>query len=486
MKKRLLIALAFLPAAFGAFTVTDRATFNRDRWLEDFEQLERAVEQSYANLNWSATEKQVDLETLHTRALADLQAAKSNGQARAALVTFLNGFKDNHLHIESGPPRPVAVLIDLWPAGGQPRIDFRMNGAEVCEALGFNSSKQFVRIDHPRLNEDKTAEFGAGTLTLANGRKLGVIRIPAFSQYDYGRSCERAWERFRSGRGGACDDDCQERFSIAAKHEVAGQLASDARRVARHTDGLVIDLTGNGGGTEWANYAAAALTRNALKPPPVAFVRGPHWTRRFDADIALLAGDSARPLPPRVRALVESNLALSRAMRDSARIRCDLSGIWTDRTAPACTNSVVLPRFATTSDRASVHGLASANLLLDDWSQLRQQQPFSGRIYIMVDEATASASEYFAAVLRDNNVATILGTKTMGVGCGYTNGGIDIRLPHSGLTVRTPDCARLRADGSNEFAGVTPDVTVDWGDSEASKGVALDKVLSARLSTREQ
>ncbi|MGQ0561469.1 MAG: hypothetical protein ACT443_06290, partial [Gemmatimonadota bacterium] len=67
----------------------------------------------------------------------------------------------------------------------------------------------------------------------------------------------------------------------------------------------------------------------------------------------------------------------------------------------------------------------------------------------------------------------------VGVGCGYTNGGIDIKLRNSGLVIRMPDCARLRADGSNEYEGVKPDVVVDWGSSKASKGEALVKALES-------
>jgi hypothetical protein len=46
----------------------------------------------------------------------------------------------------------------------------------------------------------------------------------------------------------------------------------------------------------------------------------------------------------------------------------------------------------------------------------------------------------------------------VGAGCGFTNGGIPTVLPRSGAHVRIPDCARLRADGTNAVAGVTPDV----------------------------
>jgi C-terminal processing protease CtpA/Prc len=97
---------------------------------------------------------------------------------------------------------------------------------------------------------------------------------------------------------------------------------------------------------------------------------------------------------------------------------------------------------------------------------------------VLVDRHTASASEYFAAVLRDNGAATIVGERTMGAGCGYTNGGIPVVLPHSGVRIRMPDCVRYRADGRSELEGVAPDVAVNW--SEGDRGeLAVEGVKQA-------
>ena len=55
-----------------------------------------------------------------------------------------------------------------------------------------------------------------------------------------------------------------------------------------------------------------------------------------------------------------------------------------------------------------------------------------------------------------------IGELTGGAGCGFTNTGIPTSLSNTGAVVRMPDCVRLRADGSNEVAGITPDVLVPW------------------------
>jgi hypothetical protein len=452
MKKKLIFALLAAPVLFGAFKVTDRVTFDQTQWVADFEQLKDEIENNYANLKWAGPAKHVDLAALNETTLAALQNAKSNSQARAALAEFIEGFKDNHFHIESGPPRPVAAVMNLWPESGQPRLNYRMKAGEVCEAFGFNQKKLFIQIDHPGLTESKTTEFAAGVLTLEDGRKFGFIRIPKFQQNDYGASCERAWQTFSTGRSGTCDQACQDEFYQVAKTEVAAQLAREANEIAKEaTDGLIIDLTGNGGGTEWADDAAAALTPINLARPAGAFVRGEHWARQFQSDIESFKKEKR-----------DADLAIARSLQDSARATCDLSKIWTDgQRAATCWNVATLTPYSE-----------------NHFAELKQPNPYAGKLYILVDQATASASEQFTAILQDNKAATVIGSATMGVGCGYTNGGIDIKLRNSGLAIRMPDCARMRADGSNEYEGVRPDIVVDWGASESSKGMALEKALS--------
>ena len=54
----------------------------------------------------------------------------------------------------------------------------------------------------------------------------------------------------------------------------------------------------------------------------------------------------------------------------------------------------------------------------------------------------------------------MFGETTGGAACGYTNGGIPICLKNSGALIKIPDGIRLRADGSIEVSGITPDVFI--------------------------
>lgn len=88
----------------------------------------------------------------------------------------------------------------------------------------------------------------------------------------------------------------------------------------------------------------------------------------------------------------------------------------------------------------------------------------------------------FAAVLRDNRRAIVMGVPTSGAACGtFTGMGTHFTLPGSGALVRVPDCVRLRADGSNERRGVVPDRIVPWAPSDSAHQRArktLDTLLA--------
>jgi hypothetical protein len=82
-------------------------------------------------------------------------------------------------------------------------------------------------------------------------------------------------------------------------------------------------------------------------------------------------------------------------------------------------------------------------------------------------------------LLQYNDAATIVGEKSYGAGCGYTNGGIDLYLENVRLRVRMSDCVRVRADGENELAGIDPEIAGwDPGDRGRSRARKLVAVLS--------
>ena len=125
-------------------------------------------------------------------------------------------------------------------------------------------------------------------------------------------------------------------------------------------------------------------------------------------------------------------------------------------------------------------GLASRTTLFHPLLYAYRESADRLPLYVIVDRHTWSAAEYFAAILQDNRAAVVAGELTGGAGCGYTDGGIPAVLANSGAKVRMPDCVRLRKDGSDEVAGVTPDVLVPWAEWE-SPFTKADKLVRALI-----
>jgi C-terminal processing protease CtpA/Prc len=76
--------------------------------------------------------------------------------------------------------------------------------------------------------------------------------------------------------------------------------------------------------------------------------------------------------------------------------------------------------------------------------------------------ASAWIERRIRAVLQDNRAALIVGAPTGGAGCGHTDGGTPTTLAHSCGVLKLPDCARLRANGDNEAAGLQPDLLIGF------------------------
>jgi C-terminal processing protease CtpA/Prc len=85
---------------------------------------------------------------------------------------------------------------------------------------------------------------------------------------------------------------------------------------------------------------------------------------------------------------------------------------------------------------------------------------WDGPVYLLTDSGTASAAEMFAALMQDRGIARTVGVRTLGLGCGSMVESAPFTLQHSHLSFRIPNCVRLRADGSDEVAGIKPDLPV--------------------------
>jgi C-terminal processing protease CtpA/Prc len=89
----------------------------------------------------------------------------------------------------------------------------------------------------------------------------------------------------------------------------------------------------------------------------------------------------------------------------------------------------------------------------------------------------------FSATMRDNGAAKIVGGRSGGDGCGFMGDAPPLTLPHSRLRFRIPNCMRLRADGTDEVAGVAPDLPVVPAEAESDRARAARvlRTISADL-----
>ncbi len=466
---------AALLVGIAGLLAWERITFDRAAWLADYAQLREHTTAVYANLQWSLRERGVDPAQLHAQTLEQLHAAGTDRAARAAIAGFIEAFADGHFRVSRVKlsKRLAAWWGGLWRGDPAP-LTGASSGADACSALGFTGAPGELRAGLATLpgfvalgTEDNA--FPAGTFALDDGRRVGIVRIAAFDQHRHEAACVRAWERVRGEIAGRCDDECVDRFvHTTAPNQLLHELAARAEALAAaKVDLLVVDVTRNGGGTDWADPAARIFTTRELACPRLAFIKHPHWADRMAGILGEIDADLAGERTPPDREILTNARSRVESLLTRAREPCDLSGIW-DGAAPTCAKLVEDEYFACGVfghlPPGSLTGASSRGALFKALDYSYRPGVYAGPLVVLTDGGTASAAEHFVAMLADSGAAVIVGERTHGSGCGYTNGGVPAILEHSGLRVELPDCQRRRADGTNELAGITPVIAVDGSD----------------------
>lgn len=377
--KRLCLALFALVFAAAAWDVT---TYDARPWLADYRRLKHDMAQGYANLDWIATHRQLDLAALDRDTTAALNRAHSRVRAFLALRGFVKRFGDPHLRLEPAQrpaTQPLASTTDSAIEPADPAA-----GAD-CEAAGYEEDEHAFILPFANMPDWRALpgkHFPAGRFG-----DIGVLRIAQFGEQRYLAACRQV---FRAGIGQrALQLKVRAYLQLELARTLAALHAGGARR-------LLVDVTGNGGGSEWVSEV-----------------------------IALLAPGELQRAPPRLSAPT-----------------CDRGRVWYGETE--------CPVLAPDGERERISGRGA----------------WPGRIFILADHGTASASEDLVAWLQQNQAATILGERTLGAGCGYVDGGGRTALSVAPFDVVMPNCARFLADGTNEIEGIAPDVAIALHDGD--------------------
>ena len=445
MRIRRVFLLLFLPMLAHA------DGFARADWIADFEQLQALLATNYPNLEWHAR-RGVDLPGNVARARAALERAQSDEDAHGIFERFIARLGDAHLSIEwdANPPDPAddAQLPDCVRFGFRDDADTRAIAANLP---GYRD------ITPPG------GSIGAGFVTVGD-KLVGVLRVSSFVP------TRTQCEMYLRARGPAPQASAnlapyEDAIGTGASRLWLAEVEERLRQIgARQPAALLVDVAGNGGGKQLAITLARMLGGDAVRAPALAFVREPVRAQDLAARAERLSG-ATRKAPRAERDYASAFLQPLRAAAHAAGEPCDLMPLW--RGAPVtCTNLVAGPFFA---------GGFVEHELPDAWldrpwareiSYTAEYGPhpraWSAPVIVLVDENSASATELFAAMLQDAGAALVIGAPTIGAGCGWTMGQYESSriLARSRARVMIPDCARLRADGSNELDGIQPDLLI--------------------------
>jgi hypothetical protein len=211
-------------------------------------------------------------------------------------------------------------------------------------------------------------------------------------------------------------------------------------------------------------------------------VRGEHWVKRFSEDEQSLrqfenkAAGADRKLLHTLAGEVE-------ARHKDALPSCDATPLWQGAPLPCAWlgRGFYGSGLLAAADPATLRGKPWAAMLFSPMEFPYQEGVWRKPLVVLIDGNVGSAASEFAAVLQDNKAALIMGAPSGG-GCGHTDGGTPTILTNSKAVLEVPDCARFRADGTNEAMGIEPDVLVGFTPADGPHLMArrfLDKLPEA-------
>lgn len=494
LARSLLLTSILLAIAITALTV--RTPARARAWLAEYDSTRHYLASADANFDWVVATRKLDLPALDSATREQVAHSWTSLSAAWTVRSFVRQFDDGHTRARIRPalwwqgvrramggPNAVSAIAPSEPGSppAAPVLRASMSAAEACRTAGLdiNARPDGWALPFPDASGVLVPdpEFPAVILPLANGRKVGILRVANFGHEHFGPSCERAWSTYRATLPEHCTGDCVARLEAAVMREAgerAAKLAGELQR--RGADAVVVDVTGNGGGSEMADAMARALTARPLHLAAGGFIRHPLHVDYLHEMRDAIASDTARATPAQRVLIAEAEARLDSLLAE-AQERCDRDVVWGGR-QPECSNVVVAPPLERYLAPGTLAGLENGWVIWPAAWHGAREGIYTGPLLILQDHYSASASEEFAARLRDNNAARIVGSRSYGAGCGYSNGGTSLKLHALGLLVRAPDCQRLRMDGTNETAGIGPDVEAGWGEGDSGAD-SVRKALTA-------
>ncbi|MCB0377898.1 MAG: hypothetical protein KDD33_05335 [Bdellovibrionales bacterium] len=430
--------------------------FSPTPYLEDFEALKTHISKSYANLEYLLKHYQIDPYELNKQTISEIKAAKNERQAIDALKGFVKKFHDGHFKLRE----PKNDKSDRTNDNKKLPISKTTPAEKACTSLDFTWDKDYgfrFPIAGVTVKDRGGVEFPYLVFE-GNKRRIGIVRVSDFRTTVYPKICIGSWEKYKTKFESSCDEKCQDDFIHSFMREaIVNQFYKSLEKVrAAKVDALVVDVTNNGGGTDWVEDITALTTTKPIVCGKSGFVKHPHHVNHFKEMLQDIKSNS-----PNDKQKISD---MEEAIKIASQI-CDRTPIWTEKDYKLNCSLVGFRR----GDQCK-------------YEELRHEgkKKYGGKLFLLVNHNTASAAEDIVARHLDSKTATLIGSRTYGAGCGYMNGGIRFQLPNTGLDVRVPDCVRVRADGTNEVIGIEPSIHLDM---KQMKDAAFLKTLLKKIGT---
>jgi len=231
-----------------ALAAWDVVTYDAKAWRADFDHLKREMAQRYANLDWIVSHRQLNLQALDAETAAAIDNAHSRVFAVLALRRFIRSFNDPHLRLVSADRSQASRREPAVPAT---RTDGPAGAS--CEDAGYETTDYGFHFGFERF--DGWVPLRAAHFPTGIAGHAGVVRIAAFGEDQYLAACQAV---FRPGIG---ERALQLAVRARLQQELVDAISELKGRGVRY---LVVDVSGNGGGTEWVTEVVALLTDRVL------------------------------------------------------------------------------------------------------------------------------------------------------------------------------------------------------------------------------
>ena len=243
------MSLAALASTAIAQSPATPPAFDRTAWKADYERLKLVLAQDYANLDWQVERRGLNLARADQIVSEMLDQARDDTAATLTMVKFVDAFRDPHLELGPGPApgtkTSTANTSDVVGVSSPP---------SDCNEAGYRDGRAATRLPYssaPGWTEVSATPFQSGLIG-----DIGVIRIPAFGEDQYLDACKAVAKAGLDSRA----------LQLATRAELNRRLATLVTELkVKGMKRLAIDLSRNGGGSEWSSEAVTLFASGRLQ-----------------------------------------------------------------------------------------------------------------------------------------------------------------------------------------------------------------------------